>query len=215
MVELTHRNTRRYGGYLVHMGIVLHVHRIHRQGVRQGHHGRSRPRRDRCARPLPASACGAVESGQNANYQWASCTIHVTQERRRSGRHARRSSASTSRPSSRRPKYPSAAVSNEDLYVNYAGTSDDGAKRVLQAYVFPLVSWIWIGYWVVLFGTLICLIAEQDPAGLAENGSSGDRGETCQSGRLVSLDRRSWPRWRWRRPRRIWSPARSTRSPQS
>ena len=23
MVELTHRNTRRYGGYLVHMGIVL------------------------------------------------------------------------------------------------------------------------------------------------------------------------------------------------
>jgi cytochrome c-type biogenesis protein CcmF len=23
MVELTHRNTRRYGGYLVHMGVVL------------------------------------------------------------------------------------------------------------------------------------------------------------------------------------------------
>ena len=23
MIELTHRNTRRYGGYLVHMGIVL------------------------------------------------------------------------------------------------------------------------------------------------------------------------------------------------
>ena len=25
-------------------------------------------------------------------------------------------------------------------------------------YVFPLVSWIWIGYWVLLFGTIICLI---------------------------------------------------------
>ncbi len=23
MVELTHRNTRRYGGYLVHMGVVI------------------------------------------------------------------------------------------------------------------------------------------------------------------------------------------------
>jgi len=22
----------------------------------------------------------------------------------------------------------------------------------------PLVSWVWIGYWVVLFGTIICLI---------------------------------------------------------
>jgi cytochrome c-type biogenesis protein CcmF len=25
-------------------------------------------------------------------------------------------------------------------------------------YVFPLVSWIWIGYWVLLFGTIVCLI---------------------------------------------------------
>ena len=24
--------------------------------------------------------------------------------------------------------------------------------------MFPLVSWIWIGYWVVLIGTIICLI---------------------------------------------------------
>jgi len=34
MVELTHRNTRRYGGYLVHVGIVLMFIRIHRQSVR-------------------------------------------------------------------------------------------------------------------------------------------------------------------------------------
>jgi len=24
--------------------------------------------------------------------------------------------------------------------------------------VFPLVSWIWAGYWVLLFGSLICLV---------------------------------------------------------
>jgi cytochrome c-type biogenesis protein CcmF len=46
---------------------------------------------------------------------------------------------------------------NEDLYINFAGMSADGQKAVIQAYVFPLVSWIWIGYWVVLFGTIICL----------------------------------------------------------
>jgi cytochrome c-type biogenesis protein CcmF len=33
-----------------------------------------------------------------------------------------------------------------------------GEKAVIQAYVFPLVSWIWIGYWALLFGTLICLV---------------------------------------------------------
>jgi cytochrome c-type biogenesis protein CcmF len=29
---------------------------------------------------------------------------------------------------------------------------------VIQAYVFPLVSWVWLGYWVVLIGTIVCLI---------------------------------------------------------
>jgi cytochrome c-type biogenesis protein CcmF len=46
---------------------------------------------------------------------------------------------------------------NEDLYINFAGAGE-GSKVVLQAYIFPLVSWIWIGFAVVLFGTLVCLI---------------------------------------------------------
>ena len=43
--------------------------------------------------------------------------------------------------------------------MNFDGVSDtrDNAM-VLDAYVFPLVSWIWIGYWVVLAGTIVCLI---------------------------------------------------------
>ncbi len=46
---------------------------------------------------------------------------------------------------------------NEDLYVNFSGVTPDNSKGTFQMYVFPLVSWIWIGYWVLLFGTLICL----------------------------------------------------------
>ena len=47
---------------------------------------------------------------------------------------------------------------NEDLYLNFAGMSDDGNRAVIQAFVFPLVSWIWIGFWVLAFGTIVCLI---------------------------------------------------------
>ena len=47
------------------------------------------------------------------------------------------------------------------MYINFAGTSDE-EKTVIQAYVFPLVSWIWIGYWVVLFGTLVCLVPSKN-----------------------------------------------------
>ena len=35
--------------------------------------------------------------------------------------------------------------------------NQDNTKAVIQAYVFPLVSWIWIGFWVLVMGTLICL----------------------------------------------------------
>jgi cytochrome c-type biogenesis protein CcmF len=47
---------------------------------------------------------------------------------------------------------------HEDLYLNFAGMTDDGSKAIIQAYVFPLVSWIWVGFLVVLVGTLICLV---------------------------------------------------------
>jgi cytochrome c-type biogenesis protein CcmF len=45
---------------------------------------------------------------------------------------------------------------NEDLYLNYAG--HEGDKATIDAYVFPLVSWIWIGGLVLIGGTFICLV---------------------------------------------------------
>ncbi len=47
---------------------------------------------------------------------------------------------------------------NEDLYLNFGGMSDDNQRAVIQAYVFPLVSWIWIGGLVLIGGTLTCLV---------------------------------------------------------
>jgi len=47
---------------------------------------------------------------------------------------------------------------NEDLYLNFGGMSDDNQRAVIQAYVFPLVSWIWLGGLVLIGGTLICLV---------------------------------------------------------
>ena len=47
---------------------------------------------------------------------------------------------------------------NEDLYLNFGGMSDDNQRAIIQAYVFPLVSWIWIGGLVLIGGTFVCLI---------------------------------------------------------
>ena len=156
MVELTHRNTRRYGGYLVHMGIVfmfigftgkafdidntveLNKGQIVRLGAYQ-------------------LTIGDVESGKNENYSWDILNVGVNKNGADLG---------TLRPERRlyfASRQPTSNVAirrrlNEDLYLNFAGASNDGEGTVLQSYVFPLVSWIWIGYWGVLIGTIICLI---------------------------------------------------------
>jgi cytochrome c-type biogenesis protein CcmF len=157
MVELTHRNTRRYGGYIVHMGIVfmfigftgsafnqdLKVEVGMGQTAHIGHY---------------ALKLVNVKQGQNNNYRWQRTYLDTSKDGEPLGileperRFYIASNQPTSEVSIRRRL-------NEDLYVNFAGVSDtrDNAM-VLDAYVFPLVSWIWIGYWVVLAGTIICLI---------------------------------------------------------
>jgi len=156
MVELTHRNTRRYGGYVVHMGIVFMFIGFTGAAFNQdetvevsfgdtfsiGHY---------------ELTVADIQEGSNANYEWSRAVIDVSRDGAQIGTlHPERrfyfaSQQSASEVDIRRRL-------NEDLYLNFAGMSNDGSGAVIQAYVFPLVSWIWFGFWVVLFGTLICLV---------------------------------------------------------
>ena len=154
--ELTSRNTRRYGGYLVHMGIVImfigftgrafDLHETRSVGLNQslrfGHY---------------ELKLLSVNNGDNANYESSHATIDVSQNGRVIDqldpeiRLYKSSQEQASLVGIRRRL-------NEDLYVNFSGISPDNTKAIFQLYVFPLVSWIWIGYFVVLGGTIICLI---------------------------------------------------------
>jgi cytochrome c-type biogenesis protein CcmF len=156
MIELTHRNTRRYGGYVVHLGMVL---------IFVGITGKAFDK-DTTIETAPGETiqlghyqlrAGVVQSGENENYVWQKLPVFVTKDGHDLGTilPERRVYIASKQPTSevairRRP--------NEDLYVNFAGMSADNTKAVIQAYVFPLVSWIWAGYWVVLLGTIICLV---------------------------------------------------------
>jgi cytochrome c-type biogenesis protein CcmF len=152
MVELTHRNTRRYGGYMVHMGIVF---------LFIGFTGKAFDI-DKTVEIAPGQSIelgsyqlqlARMDSGQNETYRWTKLSIDVSKNGRNLG---------TFEPEQRfytasRQGASEVAIRrgiNEDLYLNFAGSN----PVVLQAYVFPLVSWIWIGYWGVLLGTIVCLI---------------------------------------------------------
>jgi cytochrome c-type biogenesis protein CcmF len=155
-VELTHRNTRRYGGYLVHMGIVLIFvgltgHAFNQSEVKELNTGDS-------------MRVGAYElkmvdlkQGENENYSWSRAIMQVSKNGAPLGtlepekRFYLASKQGTSEVGIR-PRL------NEDLYLNFGSMSDDNQRAVIQAYVFPLVSWIWIGGLVLIGGTLVCLV---------------------------------------------------------
>ncbi|HEY7389252.1 MAG TPA: heme lyase CcmF/NrfE family subunit [Bryobacteraceae bacterium] len=159
MVELTHRNTRRYGGYLVHMGIVLMFigftgHAFNQQEVKElnstapgntmqvGHYNLKMLDREEGDMPLYASETATIEVSKNGK------VIDFLKPERR---FYKASKESTSEVGLRQRL-------NEDLYLNFAGMSDDNQRAIIQAYVFPLVDWIWIGGLILIGGTLVCLV---------------------------------------------------------
>jgi cytochrome c-type biogenesis protein CcmF len=162
MWELTHRNTRRYGGYLVHMGIVI---------IFIGFTG-SAFNKDTTVNVQAGSkvsigkydlTIGELQTGKTSEYEWGILPIQVAANGRDLGtlNPERRFYLASQQPSS------DVAIRrrlDEDLYLNFAGNSNEEqtpnapAKLVLQAYVFPLVSCIWAGYWILFFGTVICLV---------------------------------------------------------
>ncbi len=155
-VELTHRNTRRYGGYLVHMGIVLMFvgftgtafNQSDTQEVKVGDHMHLAGYDLRVM---------DIQQGENENYVWHRALMAVV----KGGREV-----ATLRPERRFYKASQQSTSevsvrkrlNEDVYLNFAGMSEDNQRAIVQAYIFPLVSWIWIGGLVMFGGTLIALV---------------------------------------------------------
>ena len=156
MVELTHRNTRRYGGYLVHMGIVLMFvgftgHAFNQNEVKELNVG------DTMRVGTFDLKMINLEQGDNPNYASHTATMQVSKDGDALGilkpekRLYKASRQSTSEVGVR-PRL------NGDLYLNFGGMSDDNQRAVIQAYYFPLVSWIWIGGLVLIGGTFVCLV---------------------------------------------------------
>jgi cytochrome c-type biogenesis protein CcmF len=159
-VELTHRNTRRYGGYLVHMGIVL---------MFIGWTGSAFNKNLNADLSVGGTThIGNYEiralnfhSGDNGNYVWASAQLAVSKNGKPLGEMEPEKRLYTA---SRQGLTHVALRSrlNEDLYISLAALEQDKGTgkpvATLQLWVFPLVTWIWIGTLVLVFGTLVALV---------------------------------------------------------
>jgi cytochrome c-type biogenesis protein CcmF len=51
-----------------------------------------------------------------------------------------------------------------DVYVVYEGVNQDNGHPIIKAHLNPLVPWIWTGWLIMVFGTIIALIPNASAA---------------------------------------------------
>jgi cytochrome c-type biogenesis protein CcmF len=155
-VDLTMRNTRRYGGYIVHMGMVLIF-----VGLAGAAFNKDVQKEMQAGSSMQIGRYTLVLQGVDAkpekNYTAQRMIVEVL-----------RDGQSVMMMYPERRFFPANQESGtmvaiystlrEDLYVVYAGESPENQTPVIHAYLNPLVKWIWLGGVVVVLGTLVTLL---------------------------------------------------------
>jgi cytochrome c-type biogenesis protein CcmF len=164
VVNLTLRNTRRYGGYIVHFGFVLLFVGWSGQAFSEKVH-------------LPTGTIGSifklrnydmriedmgVRKGPNYQAQYATVALYeygkkvavMKPEWRRYGGRDQQGTTEVAIHSTLK----------EDLYLVFQGKVDD-ATGDFTIYLNPLVMWVWIGGAVLALGTVIALLPNKQIAG--------------------------------------------------
>src|SRR5690242_6799240 len=151
MVQLWHRNTRRYGGYIVHVGIALIF-----IGVLGTPFNQSAEKEmgfgDKLTVGPYTLVCQSYTQEETPNYTADLAIMQVFKNGKQIDTlyPESRFYASTQQPQ-HIPTVRSTLL--EDLYVVYEGQNFDTGRPIIKAHVNPLVSWIRIGVLVMIFGT--------------------------------------------------------------
>jgi cytochrome c-type biogenesis protein CcmF len=155
-VDLTMRNTRRYGGYIVHMGMVLVF-----VGLAGAAFNRDTQKEMQLGSTMQIGpytlVLQSVDSRPERNYTAERMIIEVLRDSKPIMMlyPEKRRFVTTVENGTMVAIY---STLKEDLYVVYAGQSPDTQLPVIHAYLNPLVKWIWLGGAVVVLGTLVALL---------------------------------------------------------
>lgn len=155
MVQLTRRNTRRYGGYIVHFGVVVIFVGIAGSSFNQSKEQELDFRQSMTLGPYRIE-CLSYTQESNLNYDSEYALLDVYRGKKKITQLA---------PEKRfyvASQQTSTIVANHstlawDLYVVYAGKDPDSGHPIIKVFLNPLVSWIWIGVGIIVFGTGVAL----------------------------------------------------------
>jgi cytochrome c-type biogenesis protein CcmF len=178
-IELTMRNTRRYGGYIVHMGMVFVF--IGLAGVAFNRDVQKELRMGQSMQVGPYTlVLQSYDTKAEKNYTASRLIVEVLRDNKPMMMlyPEKRKFATAEQPGTMVAIY---STLKEDLYVVYAGDSGETQLPVVHAYLNPLVKWIWLGGVVVVFGTLVALLPNRR-AVLALAGSRETAPQAVQHG---------------------------------
>jgi len=161
-ILLTRRNTRRYGGYIIHIGVVIVI-----VGLCGAAFNRSEERELPLHGRLPIGSYTLENVGftqdTNANYdsEYAQLDVYKGGKKLFQMTPEKRVYLASQQPQTMVAIH---SVPGWDLYVVYEGTNPDTGFPIIKAFLNPLVSWIWAGVAFIVFGTFIALAPSLSPA---------------------------------------------------
>jgi len=161
MVQLAHRNTRRYGGYIVHFGVIVIMigfagAAFNQEREKEMGYG------DKLAIGTYTLVCRSYTQEDKPNFasEWAIIDVFKGEKQIDTLYPERRffkASQQTSTMVANRSSF------KEDLYLVYEGLNQDTGRPIIKVHLNPLVMWIWVGVWVMIIGTVIALIPNAVP----------------------------------------------------
>jgi cytochrome c-type biogenesis protein CcmF len=164
---LTRRNTRRYGGYIIHIGVVIVIIGLAGQAFNRSTSEEMGLHSKLDIGPYTLDCIGFTQdSNQNYNSEYAMLNVY------RDGKFAfQMSPEKRLYLASGQPQTMVAihSLPTWDLYVVYEGTNPDTGRPIIKAFLNPLVGWIWFGLAVIVFGTLVAMVPSVAPAAAAGN----------------------------------------------
>jgi len=162
MGELTMRNTRRYGGYIVHFAIVLIFIGIAGSAFNQDIQ-KEMGVGDTISIGRYSILCQNFDRVANNNFESERATLEIFRDGR---------SVMMLYPERRfflasqvtETMVAVQSTPRHDLYVVYAGRSPETGRPVIHAYLNPLVKWIWFGGIVLVLGTGLAMLPNRRAA---------------------------------------------------
>jgi cytochrome c-type biogenesis protein CcmF len=155
-VLLVRRNTRRYGGYIVHFGIVVMFIGIAGGAFNQSHEQEMGAGDATTLGPYRV-VCQTYTQDSNKNFDTEYALLDVFKGGKKVTQLApeRRFYLASQTPSTMVALHSTLA---SDLYVIYEGRNPDTDKPIIKVFLNPLMNWIWIGVLIVVMGTFLALV---------------------------------------------------------